>query len=115
MPLAGLIKQKVPQSTIIFLAKSYTIPIIQYCKNIDKIINYSELETLIINSSAKILSEYEADIILHVFPDKKIAKLSKMAKIPKRIGTRNRLYHWNSCTNLINISRKNSLLHESQT
>jgi len=114
LPLAGLIKQKVPQSTIIFLAKSYTIPVIQCCKNIDKIINYSELETLNINSSAKILSEYEADIILHVFPDKKIAKLSKMAKIPKRIGTRNRLYHWNSCTNLINISRKNSLLHESQ-
>ena len=30
------------------------------------------------------------------------------------MGTKNRIYHWLTCNKLINLSRKNSDLHESQ-
>ncbi len=114
LPLAGLIKLHIPQSTIIFLARDYTIPVLKCCKHIDKIINYNKLDILNKFDAAKIIFNYEPDIIFHVLPNKKIADLAKIAKIPKRVGTRNRFFHWTTCTNLLNISRKKSNLHEAQ-
>jgi ADP-heptose:LPS heptosyltransferase len=56
----------------------------------------------------------EADVFIHVFPVKEIARLVKKADIPIRIGTSHRVYHLNTCNKLINLGRKNSDLHETQ-
>ena len=40
--------------------------------------------------------------------------MAKQLKIPLRIGTTNRLYHWVTCNELVKLSRKKSDLHEAQ-
>ena len=45
---------------------------------------------------------------------KEIAALAKKAKIPLRIGTTGRLYHYLTCNKLVAITRRHSNLHESQ-
>jgi ADP-heptose:LPS heptosyltransferase len=52
--------------------------------------------------------------IVHVLPIAKIAQRAKELKIPMRIGTTNRIYHWLTCNYLVKLSRKRSILHEAQ-
>ncbi len=54
------------------------------------------------------------DAIVHVLPVHAIAFRAKKLKIPLRIGTTNRIYHWLTCNKLVKLSRKNSALHEAQ-
>ena len=55
-----------------------------------------------------------ADCIIHVFPRREIAVLAKKARIPLRIGTAHRTFHFLNCNSRVNFSRKKSLLHEAQ-
>lgn len=112
--MAGLIKKNYPSCKIFFLGRSYTKDIIALSEYVDEFINYDEIEKLDLKSQIGFLKKFNADIFLHVFPKKQIAALARDAKIPTRVGTTNRLYHWLTCNKLIKLSRKNSLLHESQ-
>jgi heptosyltransferase-3 len=58
--------------------------------------------------------EKKIDLAIHVFPNKELARVFKKAKIPYRLGTKNRLYHWSTCNLRVKLSRKNSHFHESQ-
>lgn len=111
LPLLGVIKKHYPQTKIIFLGSTYTQAIAKACKHIDVFINWSELQQQPVAEQKKVLS---ADAIIHVFPNKKIATLAKKAGIKIRIGTSHRLFHLFTCNKLVNFSRKNSDLHESQ-
>ena len=51
---------------------------------------------------------------VHIFPNHKIANLCMRASIPKRIGTTRRLYHWWTCNEKVNLSRKKTQLHEAE-
>lgn len=114
LPMAGLIKSKFPDCKVIFLGRTYTKDIVALSEFVDEFINYDEIEKLQPKQQIKFLQNYEADIFLHVFPRKKIADLAKAAKIPMRVGTTNRIYHWFACDKLIKLSRKKSDLHEAQ-
>lgn len=114
LPMAGLIKKKYPGCKIFFLGRTYTRDIIALSAFVDEFINYDDIEKLHPKEQTKFLQNYGADIFLHVFPKKKIAELAKTAKIPLRVGTTNRIYHWFNCNKLIKLSRKNSDLHEAQ-
>ncbi len=109
LPLAKLIKDRYPTMRIAFLGKSYTRPVIECCKFIDEFIDVKDF----LECAPTVCGEPIA-AILHVFPQKAIAKRAIALKIPLRIGTTNRLYHWATCNKLIRLSRKNSLLHEAQ-
>lgn len=109
LPLAGLLKKQYPQAEIIFIGKKYTEAIIKSSKNIAVFIDREE----VINSP-DLLKNLRADVIIHVFPDKEIAKAAKKAAIPLRIGTSHRLFHYIYCNKLVNFSRKKSALHEAQ-
>ncbi len=61
----------------------------------------------------QILGE-KPEAIIHVLPVRNIAQRAKNVKIPLRIGTTNRMYHWLTCNTLVKLSRKNSMLHEAQ-
>jgi len=111
LPLAGILKQYFPDSTIYFLGKKYTEPIIQLSQHIDHFLNWDELQ---LNDSEKKLHELKIDTIIHIFPQSRIARIAKKAKIKNRIGTSHRLYHWWTCNRLVPIGRKNSDLHEAQ-
>ncbi len=114
LPLCGLIKKYYPETEIIFLGKTYTQPIINCSKYVDAFLNADDLFKLTDEEACKQLKALNADAIIHVFPNKRVAKLAKQADIKVRIGTRNRLFHWTSVNRLVRLSRKNSELHETQ-
>ncbi len=112
--MAGLIKKYFPKCTIVFLGRNYTKDVIALSEHVDEFINYDDLEKLSLQERIAVLKKINADVFVHVFPKKEIAQLAKSAGIPLRVGTKNRIYHWLTCNKLINLSRKNSDLHESQ-
>ena len=42
LPLAGILKEKFPNTKIIFLGNTYTKPILECCQNIDEIWEWAE-------------------------------------------------------------------------
>ena len=114
LPLAGAIKKLHSKINITFLGRKYTKSIIAHCKFVDEFIDFDEIEQLPETKQIQRFQQINADAILHIFPNKKIANIAKEANILLRIGTRNRYYHWFLCNKLLNISRKNSNLHEAQ-
>lgn len=114
LPIAGILKLKIPNCEIYFLGRTYTRDIINCCQNVDKFIDYSEIEKLPYEKQIELLKSVQADAIIHVFPDKEIVKLSNKAGIRFRIGTSHRLYNILYCNKLVSFSRKKSILHESQ-
>ena len=109
LPVAKFLKDRFPKVRISFLGKNYTRPVIEACMYVDEFVNMDDFLNQTIYSEA-----FLPDCIIHVFPVKEIAKRAKKLKIPLRIGTTNRLYHWTTCNKLIKFSRKNSDLHEAQ-
>jgi heptosyltransferase-3 len=114
LPMAGILKANFPDCQILFLGRSYTKAVIALSEHVDGFINYDEILKKDRRAQIEFIKDLNLDIIIHVFPVKEIAKLARAARIPKRIGTRNRLWHWFTCTNVVKLSRKNSDLHESQ-
>jgi heptosyltransferase-3 len=114
LPVAGVLRELYPDSRIYFLGRAYTRDVVQSCVHVDEFLNWDEWKDLPEQDAAAALKRINADAIIHVFPDKKIARLAKNARIPQRIGTTNRLYHWWTCNTLVKLSRKNSPYHESQ-
>ncbi|MBD0258549.1 MAG: glycosyltransferase family 9 protein [Cytophagales bacterium] len=109
LPMAGLLKERFPGVTIYFLGKSYTRPLIEASRHVD---GFLDREAVLARPDA--LRETGAEAIVHVFPDKAVARAAKRAGIPLRIGTSHRLFHLFTCNRLVNLSRKHSDLHESQ-
>jgi len=114
LPVAGVVKEKFPDSEIIFLAKNYTRDIVEASCHVDQFIGWDEIQKLDPAEQVKKFIEINADTIVHVFPVPEIAHLANKAGIPARIGTTGRLYHYFTCNKLVPISRKRSQLHEAQ-
>ncbi|APJ04867.1 glycosyltransferase family 9 protein [Silvanigrella aquatica] len=112
LPMAGVLKNKYPNSKIFFLGKKYTKSVIEACSHIDKFYDWDEIKNS--ENKTQIFTDMGCDVIIHVFPNKEIATAAKRAKIKIRIGTNRRLFHWIYCNNNVNLTRKNSSLHESQ-
>lgn len=114
LPMTGILKQKYPDCYIYFLGQKYTQPIIECAEYVDAFLDWTEIKKLPFKEQLQLFKRLSADEIIHVYPVKEIAKLSKAAKIPIRTGTQNRLYHWIYCNKLVKLSRRNSDLHEAQ-
>lgn len=109
LPIAHALRARFPNAHISFLGKSYTRPVIERCSNIDEFVDLSDYIKPDWSSGAQ-----RPDCVIHVFPDKRIARATKRLGVPIRIGTTNRIYHWWYCNRLVPLSRKNSELHETQ-
>ena len=114
LPMTGILKKNFPSCRIFFLGKKYTKPVVDCCEHVDEFIDWDELSAQSQQEQIKFISSIDAETIVHVFPNIKIASLAKAAKIPERIGTGHRWFHWLSCNELPNIGRKKSNLHEAQ-
>ena len=114
LPMAGLIKDKFPGSTVGFIGRTYTESVIGLSKHIDYFVNWDLYEKLSVGEQAEKLRSLHADWIFHVFPNKQIASASKKAAIRFRVGTSHRTFHWFTCNNLVSFSRRKSELHEAQ-
>ncbi|MBC8111172.1 MAG: glycosyltransferase family 9 protein [Verrucomicrobia bacterium] len=105
LPVAGKLKKLFPEIKIIFIGKKYTQAIIEACIFIDEFWDKDQLESY---------PTHAIGAILFLFPDKEVARWSKKHKIPLRIGTSHRWWHWLYLNKLVNFSRRKSDLHESQ-
>jgi len=106
LPVAGFLKHIYPGCSVYFLGKSYTKDLIQACIYVDHFVDVTHF--LQWNSN-----EYGIDLFIHLFPNREIAFKAKSLKIPFRLGTTNRIFHWFTCNILSNLSRKNSNFHEA--
>lgn len=114
LPMAGVLKEVMQDCKITFLGRAYTRDIIALSEHVDAFIDWDEIRKKDHAEQVKLIRETKADLIIHVFPVKAIARLSKRARIPVRMGTTNRLYHWTTCNHLVCLSRRKSDLHEAQ-
>ncbi|MCS6831992.1 MAG: glycosyltransferase family 9 protein [Flammeovirgaceae bacterium] len=114
LPMAGFIKKYSPQTTIYFLGKSYTKAIATSCPDIDVFLNYDELKEASEQEKIAFFRRTNAKAIVHVFPNRLVARLAKKANISLRIGTAHRWFHWWYANRLLFFSRRQSDLHESQ-
>lgn len=114
LPVCGRLKQLFPECRVVLIGRTYTQAVAEACPWIDDFLNIDELIALPAPQQVQLLQAQQADAILHVFPNKLLAKLAYKAQIPLRIGTRNRLFHWLTCNRLIALSRRHSPLHEAQ-
>lgn len=111
LPLCIWLKSQFPEATLVYLCKSYTAPVVSCFVPVDEMLLIESLESLNKEGRNKAL---KADVILHVFPNQKIAQWAKEAKIPYRIGTSHRWFHWLFCNHRVDFTRKGSSLNESQ-
>ncbi len=114
LPMAGIIKQFLPKSKLIFLGRNYTMDVIALSDYVDEFVSYDDVLKLNPSEQIDAFKKLNVTYIIHVFPVKEIAQLAKKARIKNRIGTTNRLWHWFTCNIKISLSRKNSDLHEAQ-
>ena len=112
--MAGVLKKRFPDSEIIFLGNPYTRPLIEASRYIDSYLNWAEIANQSPSERLKLLRSVNADIIIHVFPEKEIARLAARSKITIRIGTSRRIYHWFYCNRRVSFTRRGSDLHEAQ-
>jgi len=114
LPLCSLLKATYPTHHIVFLCRDYARPVVEACPSVDTVLSYDELAALAPATRTHRLGALGLEAVVHVFPRKDVAHWAQQARIPVRIGTRSRLYHWTTCNRRPALHRKNSPLHEAQ-
>jgi heptosyltransferase-3 len=114
LPLCAWLKSKYPTVYIIFLGKGYTRPIAEAYSFVDHYEDWNTYSDLSKSEQAQKFKSLKIDAIIHVFPDKAIARAARIAKISVRVGTSRRLHHNWTCNRRVSFTRKKSELHESQ-
>lgn len=114
LPICGWIKQHFPNCELIFLGRSYTQPVVECFSVVDRFVDWNAIEALPTVEKLAFFRELNADVCIHVFPNKEVARLAKRVKIPHRIGTSHRSFHLTTCNHRMHFSRKRSPLHEAQ-
>ncbi len=114
LPMCGYLKSVYHDCNIVFLGRDYTRPVVNFCKAVDEFISLDFLRKLSQEEQVNYLKKFDFDTVIHVYPQRYLAEITKKVGIKHRIGTTNRLYHWFNCNNLVRLSRKNSDLHEAQ-
>lgn len=114
LPLINRLKVAFPTATIVFMGKAYTKPVIESFPMVDHFIDWSEMEKECEAKIVESLRSQHFDAIIHVFPNRTIARIAAKARIPIRVGTSHRWFHWLYCNRKVEFSRRKSDLHESQ-
>ncbi|MEX2484959.1 MAG: glycosyltransferase family 9 protein [Brumimicrobium sp.] len=114
LPLCSWIKEQFPSSKVVFLGRNYTKPILECYEHIDRIECWNDHEKKPLEKQIKFIRSLNADVFLHIFPNKQIAKAVKKVKVEYRVGTSHRLFHRFTCNIRPNFTRKNSSFHEGQ-
>lgn len=112
LPLAGVLKKYWPHLKIIFLAKNYTLPIVERSIYVDEVWSEESFSAQGADKRAAFLKQQNVDVFFHIFPSKIWSLAAKKAKIAFRVGTLRRWHHFLNCNVRVNMSRKKSDLHE---
>jgi ADP-heptose:LPS heptosyltransferase len=109
LPVAGYLKGRYPHMQIGFVCRGYAAPFVRLCSAIDYVVEIEQLD-----DPAQQFSGAGIDTIVFSKPDKRLAAAAKKARIPNRVGTSHRFFHWLYCNRLAHFSRVKSPLHEAQ-
>jgi ADP-heptose:LPS heptosyltransferase len=112
LPMAYYIKQLFPQSTVVFLGKSYTQDIVSRCLWVDEFLNADA--AVDDQSASDWMKSLELDAVVFALPNAFWMKACAAARIKMRIATGHRLSSWKWATHRPMFGRKNSALHEAQ-
>lgn len=115
MPAAGILKIHYPDSRLIFLGRSYQRAIIAACRHFDDFIDWDEIRDLPVAEQAQFLAAQNIDVFVSVKPRRPIVTAARLAKIPHRIGSADRIFHFLYCNHVPFIWRQRSSFHEAQT
>lgn len=77
LPLAGILKEKFKGVRITFLGMTYTKPVIECCPHVDEIVLWSDVSEKSEQEKLVFFKSLNADVFIHVFPKKEIARLVK--------------------------------------
>lgn len=110
LPLCGLLKAEAG-ATVVFLGRRYTRPVLEAADAVDEIL---EWEGGTAADAAALVRRARADAVVHVFPRPALAWGALRARVPVRVGTARRWYHWPTCTVREPGGRRGSALHEAQ-
>jgi len=111
LPAIGWLKSIHPDWRITLLVKAYAAPVARACQWVDQVaVLPEEMNAMQLSSW---LRELQADHIVHVFPNRRIAAAANQAGIHKRSGVWGRIYHWFNCNNRVWLSRARSQHHEA--
>ncbi|NJM15846.1 MAG: glycosyltransferase family 9 protein [Bacteroidales bacterium] len=114
LPLCGIIKENHPDARVLFLCSSYTKPVVELSRHVNKVLVWDQLKDLPSNELRALVRQEGITELIHVFPRKDLAKAFYKAGLKNQTGTSHRLYHWLYCNRLVRFSRKKSDLHETE-
>ncbi|MBN3034908.1 MAG: glycosyltransferase family 9 protein [Bacteroidales bacterium] len=114
LPVAGMIRCMMPSAEILFMGMDYTRPIATSCVHIDRFIDWGQISNRSDPELVGFFREMKVDVILHVFPVRRIALLARKASVPIRVGASGRSFHYYTCNRLVPMTRRRSDLHEAQ-
>jgi ADP-heptose:LPS heptosyltransferase len=109
LPLAGYLKSHFPDVQVDMLCRPYAAPVVRHCRFIDRVIAPGPGDDV-----RQVLAQGDYDTVIFAFPDRRLARAAKQARIRNRVGTSHRLFHLFTCNKLAHFSRANSALHEAQ-
>jgi ADP-heptose:LPS heptosyltransferase len=114
LPMAGILRRAFPDCKVSFIATRYTLPVARCCEHLHGIFLWDEIEKAPPSEQIRQFRAIGADAIIHIHPKPAVARLARRARIPLRIGTGRRLFHWFTCNRLVHVHRQRSPLHEAQ-
>ena len=113
LPLCALLKER-SGAQVVFLASAYTRAVVECSPHVDTILDWDTVAALGADDRRDHIGAVAADAIVHAYPRTAIAHAARAARVPLRIGTSHRWYHWLTCNALEHFTRKGSELHEAQ-
>ena len=109
LPLAGYLKQAVPGVQVDFLVRAYAAPVVRQSRCVDRVRALEEQA-----DPQRMFAEAGYDTVIFAFPNRRLAKAARKARVANRVGTSHRLFHLMTCNRLAHFSRVRSSLHEAQ-
>ena len=109
LPLAGYLKQLMPGVQVDFLVRAYAAPVVRLCRFVDQVLALEDQA-----DPQRMFADGHYDTVIFAFPNRRLAKAARKARVPNRVGTSHRLFHLMTCNRLAHFSRVRSPLHEAQ-
>lgn len=100
--MGNFIRTHLPEVEPTFLVSAYAAPLVAH---------HDPPFPYLLWEGQKQLTGYDA--LIHVYPRASIAWAGWRGRIPRRIGTSRRWYHWLTCTDLSRVARRHSGMHET--
>ena len=111
LPLCGLLREALG-ATVVFLGRAYTRPVLEAAAAVDEVLEWDDAAPPAARRA--VVAGARADVVVHAFPRPAVARAAAAARVPLRVGTSRRWYHWLTCNRLESVARRDSPLHEAQ-